>query len=171
MEDMMLNMRLAKQSDLETIMNIEKICFPKAEAASSKEFRERFEVFGDCFFVAEKENQIVGFINGCKTDQPLLPDELYHDTSLHCPQGKYQTVFGLDVLPQYQHQGIAQALMNAFIDNAKKQGCLGMVLTCKNHLIGFYEQFGYVHQGISASNHGGAQWNDMLLIFKEHEEK
>jgi len=92
---------------------------------------------------------------------------LYHDSSLHQKDGAYQTVFGLDVLPQYQRQGVAAALLNAFIDLAKKRHKKGMVLTCKDHLIHYYQKFGFVHQGVSASCHGGAKWNDMLLEFEE----
>ncbi|MFR3910591.1 MAG: GNAT family N-acetyltransferase [Clostridium paraputrificum] len=47
------------------------------------------------------------------------PDELYHDTSLHNPNGAYQTVFGLDVLPKYRRNGIAENLLNYFIQISK----------------------------------------------------
>lgn len=42
-----------------------------------------------------------------------------------------------------------------------------MILTCKDHLIHYYQKFGFVHQGVSVSCHGGAKWNDMLLEFEE----
>ena len=49
--------------------------------------------------------------------------------------------------------------------NAKQSGRKGLILTCKEGLIGFYEQFGYKNMGISASVHGGAVWYDMILEF------
>lgn len=164
-----MNIRLARQEDLLDIIKIEEICFPKAEAATSQDFHKRFEAFSECFLVAVKDEKIVGFVNGCTTDEPCLPDELYHDASLHNPKGDYQTVFGLDVLPNYQRQGIAKALLDAFITLAKERGKKGMVLTCKNHLIHYYQKFGFQHVGVSASSHGGAKWNDMLLIFEKDE--
>lgn len=157
--------RLATLDDLESIIKIEQICFPKAESASAKELQERFTVFHDNFIVAVIDDQVVGFINGATTSQPLLPDELYHDVRLHDPQGDYQTVFGLDVLPKYRNQGIAEQLMNQMIHLSQKRGKKGIVLTCKDHLIHYYEKFGFIHQGQSSSNHGGATWNDMLLLF------
>lgn len=84
---------------------------------------------------------------------------------LHKKHGDYQTIFGLDVLPDYRRNGVAAQLMNYFIELSKERGKKGMVLTCKIHLIHYYEKFGFKHQGVSASEHGGAVWNDMVLIF------
>lgn len=158
--------RFADKNDLESIIRIEEICFPSSEACSSITFYERFEAFPENFIVAEENNQIIGFINGCTTNQPSLPDELYHDCSLHQKDGDYQTVFGLDVLPEYRNCGVAGDLLKFLIEVTKKREKKGIVLTCKDHLIHYYEKFGFILQGVSASQHGGAQWNDMLLIFK-----
>jgi putative heme iron utilization protein len=38
-----------------------------------------------------------------------------------------------------------------------------VILTCKDHLIKYYETFGYVNLGVSSSVHGGAKWYDMVL--------
>ena len=43
----------------------------------------------------------------------------------------------------------------------------GLILTCKDRLIGFYEGFGYKSLGVSQSVHGGAVWYDMILEFSE----
>ena len=42
-----MKVRLAQLEDLSKIIAIEKICFPIAEAATEKQFHERFESFGD----------------------------------------------------------------------------------------------------------------------------
>ena len=47
---------------------------------------------------------------------------MYHDTSLHRKDGRYQMVFGLDVLPEYRRQGVASALIRAMIDLARARG-------------------------------------------------
>ena len=117
-----MKIRQANKNDLKEIEKIEKICFPKAEAASEKDIDERFEVFGENFLVAEKDNKIIGFINGCTTDEPNLPDELYSNAKLHKPNGDYQTLFGLDVLPEYRRQGVAGKLLRSLIDLAKIRG-------------------------------------------------
>lgn len=160
-----MEVREANRADLEEIIIIESECFPIAEAAKEEDIRKRFDAFKENFIVAVEEGKVVGFINGCTTDKPELPDELYHDTKLHNPNGDYQTVFGLDVLPNFRNKGIAEKLLNSFIELSKERGKKGMVLTCKDHLVHYYEKFGFKNQGVSDSSHGGAKWNDMILFF------
>ena len=145
-------LRQAVIGDIEAISHIESLCFPKAEAATYEQFKERFNAFSENFLVLE-DKDVIGFINGNTSNIKGLPDAFYEDASLHDPSGDYMTVFGLDVHPDHQHQGLAHTLMN------KK----GIYLTCKDHLIGFYESFGYKHLGVSSSTHGEAKWNDMYL--------
>jgi len=64
--------------------------------------------------------------------------------------------------PEYQKKGIAAKLMNYIKDVAKNAGREKMILTCKEHLIKYYEGFGYVNQGVSKSTHGDAVWYDMV---------
>ncbi|MDD3340101.1 MAG: GNAT family N-acetyltransferase [Lachnospiraceae bacterium] len=157
------NIRTATRSDAEGIARVEAVCFPPAEAASLEQFQERLQVFPECYVVAEADGKIIGALSGAVTDEAYLPDEMYHDVTLHKPDGSYQTVFGMTVDPDYQHQGIASALMRAFIQMAKERGRKGIILTCKDKLIPFYTKFGYEFQGVSDSTHGNAKWNTMLL--------
>lgn len=158
-----MEIRYVENRDLKQIVLIEKTCFPIKEAATERQFQQRMQVFQKSFLVATIEGQIVGFINGACIDTQTLNDQHYEDTTLHHNDYPYQSVFGLDVLPQYQHRGIAQKLMNAFIELAYCRGKKGMVLTCKKELISFYQQFGYTCLGKSNSQHGGAIWYDMYL--------
>jgi predicted N-acetyltransferase YhbS len=159
------HLRQATAKDIARIAEIERQCFPEAEAASLQSFNERFAVFPECFFVLEVNNEIVGHINGCIYDSPELPDELYSDASLHSPDGKYQTVFGLAVVPEYQKKGYASLLIQHLIKVSETKGHHGIVLTCKDYLVDFYQRYGFKHLGKSDSNHGGVSWNDMLLEF------
>ncbi|CUP38155.1 GNAT family N-acetyltransferase [Hungatella hathewayi] len=155
--------RNVKIEDLDQVTEVEALCFPAAVEAS---FRQRIETFPDSFFVAEDENgRIIGFINGCVTDERTIRDEMFEDSGLHRPEGLYQSVFGLDVIPEFRRQGVAADLMNRLMQEAKAQGKKGMILTCKDRLIHYYEKFGYRNLGLSASVHGGAVWYDMLLEF------
>lgn len=164
-----MEIRLAKEQDLIKLAEIERICFPAQEAATKQQFQQRFLAFPDCFLVAVIEGQIVGFINGAMISTRFLIDQYYEDTSLHDFNHPYQSIFGLAVLPTFQHRGIAQKLMNAFIDLALIRGKKGLVLTCKKELIDFYKQFGYSCLGVSQSIHGGVTWYDMFLELESHE--
>lgn len=158
------HIRNVTPDDLDAVTAVEATCFPAAEAADRESFQLRINTFPESFFVAETEDgNIIGFINGCVTNSTILEDELYHNASLHEPMGDYQTIFGLDVMPEYRCQGIAASLMQHLIQVTKERGKKGLILTCKDHLIHYYEKFGYEHQGVSNSTHGGAIWNDMLL--------
>ena len=162
-----MQIRLASKEDLEEIIKIESICFPSKEAASEEVIKKRFETFPENFLVAVEDEKVIGFINGCTTEKASLPDKLYHDVKLHNSNGKYQTVFGLDVLPQYRNKGTAAILLEEFIFLAKERGKNGIVLTCKDYLVHYYEKFGFVNEGISASVNARTNRNDMILLFKK----
>jgi ribosomal protein S18 acetylase RimI-like enzyme len=157
--------RQASIDDLDLVVEVEKICFPEAEAATRESLGQRINTFSKSFFVAEIEGKVIGFINGCVTNETTIYDELYKDSSLHIPDGCYQTVFGLDVIPKYQNQGVAAQLMNHMIKVSKEAERKGIILTCKEGLIHYYKKFGYINKGISKSVHGGAEWYDMILKF------
>ena len=157
--------RQVKKEDLDALTEVEAVCFPEAEAAGREAFRTRLEAFPDCFFVAESEEGIIGFINGAATDHKTICDEMFEDTGLHRPDGAYQSVFGLDVAPQYRCRGIAAALMKHLIEKSRERGRKGVILTCKEALIPYYSRFGYRSLGVSESVHGGAVWYDMILEF------
>ncbi|UZW16232.1 GNAT family N-acetyltransferase [Clostridium pasteurianum] len=160
-----VTIRQVKINDLDFVAKVEEVCFPKAEAASKESLKQRINTFSEVFFVAEIKGEIIGFINGCVTNKTTIHDELYKDSSLHIPDGDYQTIFGLDVVPEYRNQGIAAKLMNYMIKVSKESGRKGVILTCKDKLIHYYEKFGYINKGLSKSVHGGAEWYDMILEF------
>ena len=163
-----ITIRTAVSEDLDQVTAIEAVCFPKAEAANRASFAHRLATFPDSFFVAVHDGKIIGFVNGCVTNEKTIRDEMYEDSSLHDPKGAYQSIFGLDVLPEYQRQGIAAKLMEQMIRDAKERGRKGLILTCKDRLIHYYEKFGYKNKGVSQSVHGGVVWYDMLLEFEEN---
>lgn len=157
--------RQVKPEDLDAVTRVEALCFPSAEAATRDSFFERISAFPESFLVAESKGVLVGFINGGVTGERTIRDEMFEDIGLHDPTGAYQSVFGLDVIPEYQHRGLAGRLMRELIGQAERVGRKGVILTCKEGLIGFYEHFGYQCLGQSCSVHGGAVWYDMILEF------
>jgi GNAT superfamily N-acetyltransferase len=159
-----VTIRGVRLEDLDFVVEIEAICFPATEAAPRKSFKERIAAFPEYFFVAEADGKLIGFINGCVTNSPVIYDELFHSTSHHISDGENLTVFGLDVIPHYRKQGVAAQLMHHFIQIAKNTGRRRVILTCKDRLVHYYESLGYVNNGISKSTHGGAQWFDMTRV-------
>ncbi len=160
-----ITIRPSRVEEGAALAHIEAVSFPAAEAASGEQITARLAVFPECFLTAEQNGMPVGFINGARTDAPVLPDALYHDAGLHRPDGAWQTVFGLSVLPEYRRNGVAARLLNTMIALARERGCAGVVLTCKERLIRYYTRFGFVGRGVADSSHGGAVWYDMRLTF------
>lgn len=158
-----IKIRNATIEDLDRIVYVESVCFPEAEAASSESLTDRITTYPAGFFVATNEDTIVGFINGARTNKLLIEDEFFSSMSNHEENGSSFVIFGLDVLPDYQNRGYARKLMNHLIDYCKSKGMERVVLTCKTHLIKYYESFGFVNDGLSESTHGGAEWYDMTV--------
>lgn len=165
---MAIIIRHTAPADLPALGRIEAVCFPAAEAASEETLRGRFEVFPEYFFTAEDGERPVGFINGMMTNCAAICDEMFSTPATHNPDGARLAVLGLNVLPEYRRQGIARRLMETLLGQAQADGKSGAVLTCKEHLIRYYESFGYRCLGLSASVHGGAVWYDMALVFPVH---
>lgn len=162
---MEINIRPVTMEDLDTVTDIESKCFPEAEAAPRNSFEERIRTFPESFFLAETNGVIIGFVNGCVTNERTIRDDLFHDTTLHVPDGDYQSVFGLDVLEAYRNRGVAGQLLKHLIEASRLSGRKGVILTCKERLLPYYSSFGFVNLGISESSHGGSQWYDMILEF------
>ena len=164
---MQVEIRKAELQDLDALKIIEDTCFPEAEAATLESLSERLQLFPESFLVAEVEGVLVGFVNGAVIDEPIIRDAHYHDAALHNPDGAYQSVFGLDVVPAFRRKGIAEKLLTALIEAARQAGRKGLTLCCKEEKIPYYEKFGLVNSGRSSSTHGNAVWYDMILHFEE----
>ena len=159
------NFRTAELRDLDRVTEIEYICFPAEQAATRAAFEQRIKTFPSHFILLEHEGTPIGFVNGAVLDARYIEDEMYERTDSHNERGAYQSVYGLDMLPEYRGRGLAHKLMAQLIDQAKKEGRRGVTLTCLDEKIGFYETMGFKNEGVSASSHGGVVWNNMILDF------
>lgn len=157
--------RHATLEDAPAIAALEAECFPASEAATRADIEDRLRVYPDHFWLLFDGDELVSFVNGMVTDLPDLTDDMYEDASMHDGHGAWQMVFGVDTAPARQGSGCASRTMRAAIDESRAAGRKGMVLTCKERLIGFYEHFGYVDEGVSSSEHGGVVWHQMRLTF------
>ena len=79
--------------------------------------------------------------------------------------GAWQMIFGVNTIPAYRKHGYAGELLKCAIEDARKHGRKGLVLTCKDHLVHYYAKFGFENEGVSESEHGGVRWNQMRLKF------
>lgn len=160
-----MEIRTAALSDLSALAAVEAACFPPAEAATETELSARLAVYPNHFWLLEDQERLVSFVDGLVSDEPLIRDEMFADASFHNENGAWQMIFGVNTLPEYRRRGCAGALLRRAIEDARRQGRRGCVLTCKEALVHYYAAFGFQDEGRSASEHGGAVWYDMRLTF------
>ena len=157
--------RNATMADLPAVAEVERRCFPASEAATEEEFRERLASYADCFWLLFENDRLISFIDGMATDEPDLRDEMYADASLHRKNGRWQMIFGLNTVPEYRGRGYAALLVRTLTEESRKRGKLGVVLTCKEKLVPYYESLGFNNEGRSSSTHGNVVWYQMRLKF------
>ena len=161
-----MKIRKATINDLKELSRIEMECFPAAEAATEEIFCRRLEVYPDFFWILENEaGEIVSFVNGMATDNEILTDEMFENPDLHNKNGDWQMIFGVNTLPEFRRKGYAEKVLRRVVEDTKKDGRKGIVLTCKDKLVSFYEKIGFVNEGLSESTHGNAIWYNMRMIF------
>lgn len=161
----MLHIRRGNIDDLQLVTKVEAECFPPLEACPENLFKERLTAYPEYFWLLFDDEEIIGFIDGFVTDEEILTDEMFADAKLHNEAGAWQMIFGLNTLPQYRRQGYAGAMIEKLVEDARQQGRKGVILTCKERLIHYYAKFGFVDEGLSCSNHGGAVWHQMRIRF------
>ena len=161
-----MHIRTAVMADLPAVTAVEAACSPAAEAATEADFAKRLAVYPNPVWLMEDNNgSLVSFVNGLVTDEPHLRDEMYADAGLHNENGAWQMIFGVNTLPAYRRQGLAEQVLRQVIEDAKAQGRKGCVLTCKEKLLHYYGKLGFVNEGVSQSTHGGVVWYEMRLTF------
>lgn len=155
--------RNIEYSEIEQAVAIEQICFPPNEACSEKSMKERITAAQGLFLVAaDKESgKIAGFLNGIATDEYFFRDEFFTDASLHNPDGNNVMLLGLDVLPEYQRQGLGRELVYQYLRREREKCRREVILTCLKSKVKMYKKFGFTDRGIANSTWGGEEWHEM----------
>ena len=160
-----MEIRKGTIDDLEAVAAVEARCFPPEQAATREQFRDRLQTYPEGFWLLWDGEILVGFLDGMVSDSPELTDAMFADASIHEPTGDWQMIFGLNAIPEYRNRGCAGQLIRRCIRDAEIEGRRGVVLTCLEEKIPYYEKFGFRNEGVSQSVHGGAVWYRMRIIF------
>jgi ribosomal protein S18 acetylase RimI-like enzyme len=158
----MLKIRNVKIEDLPELVTIENLCFSKEEAATKEAFEKRIQSIPDSFFVAELEGEIAGIVNGPVIETAFITDDLFKEIKANPASGGHQSILGIAVSPRFQKRGVASALLDQLEEEARTHHRETITLTCKENLIHFYENLGYINKGVSSSAHGGVVWYNMI---------
>ncbi|HEP1536920.1 TPA: GNAT family N-acetyltransferase [Streptococcus pyogenes] len=154
--------RQVQGCDLEVIATIESDNFSPQEATTRAVLEERIRLIPDTFLVALIDQEIVGYIEGPVVTTPILEDSLFHGVTKNPKTGGYIAITSLSIAKHFQQQGVGTALLAALKDLVVAQQRTGLILTCHDYLISYYEMNGFINQGISESQHGGTLWYQMI---------
>ena len=157
--------RNGKNTDLKIIATAEAESFPAAEAASEASFKRRLEVYPQGFWLLFEGDDMVSFVNGMESDEHDLSDDMYESSTLYKKDGAWEIILSVVTVPAHRGKGYASTLLRQVVEDTRARGKKGLVLTCKENLVPFYESVGFVSEGLSSSTHGGASWYQMRLEF------
>jgi len=159
--------RQVTTGDLDRCFALESACYGP-EGATRVKIKKRIELYPRGFLVAEKNRQVVGFVNSGSTHKEDISDEALKDMIGHDPTGDNIVIFSLAVSPQFQNRGISKKLMHGFIDTSRALNKDCILLLCKSELIPYYRQYGFIDRGQSKFKHGSLQWHEMYLSLTDH---
>ncbi len=105
---------------------------------------ERIAKVPQLFLVAvdKSTGKLAGFLNGVATDEEKFRDEFFTDIDLCDENGKNVMLLGLDVLPEYQGQGLARELVNRYSLRERANGRKKLFLACLEQKVEMYKKFG-----------------------------
>jgi len=155
--------RQVQINDLNQCFDIETTAYAGDEAASKEKIALRINTYPQGFIVKEIEGKVVGFINSGACHQVELSDEDFKSLVGHDETGKHIVIMSVVVHPNYQQQGIASELMQAFIQQMKDLHKQDIYLICQTRLIQMYAKSGFKYLRESDSDHGGLAWHEMKL--------
>jgi len=129
-------LRPFKPSDLEKVMNINRVCLP--ENYSPYFFMDLYERYPATFIVAEQERNVVGYIM-CRIETGFSSFGLFGIS-------KKGHVVSIAVLPKHQHKSVGTALMKEAMKNIrlyKTKECYLEVRVSNVPAVGMYKKLGF----------------------------
>ncbi|KAH8551321.1 acyl-CoA N-acyltransferase [Umbelopsis sp. PMI_123] len=183
-----LSYRHVKQDDLDTIANLETNSYDPEEAASRESIAKRIDIAQTrpaLFLVAtahtviencdmelgictqEEVETVIAFVNATLTGSDLITEESMHN---HDDNGTTVAIHSVCVSPQYRGQGIAQQLLNNYLDGLRAASNRGnnkqykrVALLSRPQLVDLYEKVGFKCIGQSSVVHGPEPWFDCII--------
>lgn len=157
--------RNATLDDIDQLVELENKCFDKEVAASKKIIEKRLKIFPNHFWVVEEDGIIISMANGMTTNLAMIRTDMYIEPEQHDENGSWQIIFGIMTDPKHRNNGYATKLLNAIIAECREKERNGIVLNCMYEMVKFYENLGFVYEGLSMSKHGGKKWSELRLSF------
>ena len=160
-----VSLRHVTLSDVPDLMAIEQACWPKALRSTKSQIKTRIKQYPQGQWGLVQGQELVGVLYTQKISDPLvLKTALFKSVeSLHEKDGKYLQLISLNVLPEYQQQGLGdllrqQALLQASLDS------ITLKVTGVTRCVGFDPALGDYADYIKQEDAQGLS-KDSLLAF------
>ncbi|KAJ5484056.1 hypothetical protein N7539_005852 [Penicillium diatomitis] len=187
--------QLLSVSNVEDCVEVEN-AFPEAERCSREKFIYRLTrcpelSLGLFTLPILDENQpkprptLVGHIIATRTSEPLVSDRAmrlpldwqsqrwtFEDNQAvgHEEGGRTIAIHSLAVLPEHQGKQVGSTLLKSYIHRIREaQIAERLAIIAHEHLVPFYESFGFESRGPSKCQFGGGGWVDLVLEFGDEE--
>ncbi|MFC6274178.1 GNAT family N-acetyltransferase [Levilactobacillus tangyuanensis] len=157
-----MDIRQVTLADLPDILRIENLGFTADEAGTEAQYRDRIAKLTTTFLVGKIADQVVGFVVGPATTEPLVEDWMYEATPANLVQGGNQLIFTIAVDPAYRGQHLGSQLLAAMTDLARSQQRETVALTSLARNVPFYEKNGFENRGVADSDHAGETWYNLV---------
>lgn len=79
--------RNAVLEDAHKLADVERRCFPEAEAATIDELEDRLKFYANHFWLMFDGDRLIAFVDGMVTNERDLADEMYENAALHDESG------------------------------------------------------------------------------------
>ncbi|KAF4258927.1 hypothetical protein KXX13_007105 [Aspergillus fumigatus] len=90
------------------------------------------------------------------------------ETIGHDEYGSTIAIHSLAVLPEYQGKQVGSTLMKSYIQRIREAAIAERIsIIAHDHLVPFYQSFGFENRGPSKCQFGGGGWTDLVLEFAQ----
>ncbi|MFC3928647.1 GNAT family N-acetyltransferase [Streptococcus caprae] len=162
-----MSIRQGKPEDLEILFSIEYENFGPEIGMPKSVMAAYLAKASETFLVVEFGTVIAGYIMGTMALQANLIDEYFFSVPSQSISEAYVAVTGLSVSEAFQGQGIGTMLLAAMKDLVVSKGHKGIVLTCEEGLVPYYEMNGFEDYGLSESKLGNQEWIKMVWLAQD----
>ncbi|HFI0150722.1 TPA: GNAT family N-acetyltransferase [Streptococcus suis] len=157
-----MQIRFAKRTDLPAIVSLEQENFEPNELIADQVLAYYVENLSQTCLVMESDRQeLVGYLLARPTTENRVTDDIFYQLEETEEEANYLAIASLSIAPKFKGQGVGTLLLAALKELVVIQGYRGISLTCKDHLLRYYEMNGFEDCGLSESQFGNQQWYDM----------
>lgn len=157
-----MQIRNAYIDDAYIISELEKKCFLIDEALSLDIIKMLIEDHHEEIYILEDNDIIIGYLAGLRSNEEDFIDKMFYERNIHNSNGNNYFITGLAINPEYQGKNYSKLLFNEVLEKLKKDDIEKIILTCKEELINYYLNLGFIKDKISKSNFANKKWYQMI---------